>query len=297
MTDMVERLRRLESSDLDDAMALVEQAGWNQLRVDWDTFLALAPGGCFALEKGGEVVATSTAVTYPSAGEVGASVGWIGMVLVREDARCQGHGTRLFDTALRQLEQAGAEAALDATPAGRPLYEKRGFRVVGEVERWTGVLARSTPFTTAGRQLERADLDPLLRLDTLHFGADRSCLLGALLARPRARGHAVGPPGAPRGYVLSRSGRRFLHLGPLVASSTADGLALLESALARRGGERVGIDIRPQHREITRRLEELGLRPERALVRMARPEGTSPAGRAPGGDPRTTIAIAGPEWG
>lgn len=56
-------------------MRIKDAAGWNQTETDWLNVFRLAPQACFGLERDGEIVATTTAVSY------GRKLGWIGMVL------------------------------------------------------------------------------------------------------------------------------------------------------------------------------------------------------------------------
>ena len=64
---------------------------------------------------------------------------WIGNLLVPPGYRGRGHGSELFAHALEVLTLQGAEDIwLTASEQGRPLYEKRGFREIGAIERWQG---------------------------------------------------------------------------------------------------------------------------------------------------------------
>ena len=52
------------------------------------------------------------------------------MVLVDESMRQHGIGTALVEQAVEVLDRRGAETVrLDATPLGKPLYERLGFEV------------------------------------------------------------------------------------------------------------------------------------------------------------------------
>jgi GNAT superfamily N-acetyltransferase len=128
--DTVE-IELLSESHLPGALRLTEQSQWNQTGRDWRRLLQLRPRGCFGASLGGRLVGTVTTVTY------GTDLAWIGMMLVDPDFRRGGLGTRLMQTALEHLERIGVNSIkLDATPAGRPLYESMGFRPEGLIERW-----------------------------------------------------------------------------------------------------------------------------------------------------------------
>ena len=106
-------IRPMTPDDVPLGMRLKQQAGWNQLPADWLRLLALAPGGCFVAESGNRPVGTTCVTVFDR-------VGWISMVLVDEQARGRGIGTRLMQHALDHLGRRGVRTVrLDATPEGR----------------------------------------------------------------------------------------------------------------------------------------------------------------------------------
>ena len=106
-------LRSMRATDIDAGLRLCRVSGWNQVRRDWEQFLALSPDGCCVAEHEGHVVGTVATVRY------GTRFGWIGMVLVDPAVRGRGIGTRLLDHALALLSDMPL-VRLDATPAGTP---------------------------------------------------------------------------------------------------------------------------------------------------------------------------------
>jgi len=76
----------LGEDDLEAAMALSEEAGWNQVAADWLLMLRLGSG--FAVRDGGRVVATALALPYPPV------FGWVSMVLVHTPYRRRGLAAR-----------------------------------------------------------------------------------------------------------------------------------------------------------------------------------------------------------
>jgi hypothetical protein len=112
-------------------MALKEEAGWNQTEQDWLALLEFASGGCFGIEIGGSLVATITAVTYPS------GLAWIGMVLTARQFQRQGLASALMQHTLDYLSRKPVNwIKLDATSIGRALYERFGFEYECDIERW-----------------------------------------------------------------------------------------------------------------------------------------------------------------
>src|ERR1044072_1365700 len=124
-------IRLLSSGDIPAAMQLKEHAGWNQSSRDWRRLLEAEPEGCFAARLGDRLVATTTTTTY------GKTLAWIGMVLVDSQFRRLGIATSLMRRALDYLQEREIRTIkLDATPAGRTVYEGLGFVGEGLIERW-----------------------------------------------------------------------------------------------------------------------------------------------------------------
>jgi len=98
--------------------------------------------------------------------------GWIGNLIVPPYARDKGYGSLLFDRALQELIDAGATSVwLTASAQGRPIYEKRGFRTVGHINRWQGT-GRGDLRPESG-----AGLTTLLEHDKRSWWDDRSGLI------------------------------------------------------------------------------------------------------------------------
>jgi GNAT superfamily N-acetyltransferase len=123
------------------------------------------------------------ALVLKSAGRFGGLVtavahqrsGWIGNLLVPPELRGRGFGSRLFFAALDRLLAAGLTRVwLTASEQGRPLYEKSGFRIVDQLERWVRP-ARDEGFT--GPVPESATLDQLPPAERRVWGEERSELL------------------------------------------------------------------------------------------------------------------------
>src|SRR5882762_9850694 len=163
-------IQLLAETDIAAAMRLTELERWNQTERDWRRLLKLEPDGCFAAWLDGRLVATVTTTTY------GRELAWIGMLLVALEYRRHGIATQLMSAAMEYLRAAGiATVKLDATPAGRPVYEAMGFVSEGLIERWETV-AQIRP-ARGCRSLDAAMRAQMHALDRRAFGADRASLL------------------------------------------------------------------------------------------------------------------------
>ncbi len=278
-------VRLLHEADIPLVMRLKELARWNQTQTDLRRLLCLEPNGCFCATVDGCLVGTTTTTTY------GRELAWIGMVLVDPQYRHRGIATRLMRGALEYLSEIGVAAVkLDATPDGRPLYEKLGFRIESLIERWVGV-AQNAPAVDYST-LNSSERRELLVLDRLAFGADRSKLVEMLVE------DAYIPPAVTRepdgrleGYALARRGSDATYVGPLVATVAASPKALLDQLLSRLTGQRIYVDVNTKFGAGPQPLTARGLVKQRDLIRMSYGE-LSGAGSLP-----SVFAIAGPEFG
>ena len=274
----------LSDADIDDAFALSTGEGWNQTVADWKRLTQLEPTGCYAARDSGRLVATVTTITY------GSALAWIGMMMVHADYRRRGIGAALMQRALDHARDRRVDVVkLDATPAGRPLYESLGFTAEAELERWQGV-ARRLAEPDSG--LESDDRAAMSSLDASAYGADRSRLLGSLLR------DSVGSPlvaqsdgGRPVGYSLARRGRQAIYLGPIIATVGSAATELFHAMVERHVGAEVCLDHHVRSHLAASVLEARGLVRRRSLLRMRLGPQQSP------GTPPSFCASAGPELG
>jgi GNAT superfamily N-acetyltransferase len=278
----------LRHEDIEAAQALVVQAGWNQVREDWELFVQL--GSAFKVTAAGGAIA-ATAATLPCAG----GFGWISMVLVAQAHRRQGLATTLLAHCIEQLRRDGLVPVLDATPAGRTVYTPLGFQDGWPITRWRRAESQPAlmPVVAASvkaRPLRTEDWPRLLELDARAFGANRAPLLARLAQRSAAFACVAEREGRLLGYLLGRNGRLATQVGPVVTEDAAAAAALVAHALARIDGP-VLIDVVDRHSGFAGLLANAGFAVERGYTRM-----TLGAG-APFGDERLTVAIAGPELG
>jgi len=265
-------MRRLTDADLPRAAALSRLVGWNQVPRDWALFLAHGEGR--ALDDGQDALAATAAVIRH-----GADLAWISMVLVRPDLRRQGHATALMRWAVEAL--AGTRcAALDATPAGREVYRRLGFRDLWGFSRW------SLPVLQAGRarRLREDDWPAVLALDAAAFGAPREAMLRDFAGRSPG---FVLDGGA--GFALTRDGARGAQIGPVVARDDDTARDLIATARAALPGDAV-TDLPDARDGIAAWLASAGGTVQRPFTRMA-------LGADTPGDTTLIAAVAGPEFG
>ncbi len=248
-------VRLLRPTDLSVAVNLSTIAGWNQTEDDWRMLMDLAPQGCFGIDADGDLVATTTLLSY------GKQLAWIGMVLTKPEYRGRGFARTLVTHAMESADSKGIRIVkLDATEQGQRLYESVGFEAEGLVERWSR--PGTSNLRVAGREFSS---DQLLALDLAAFGADRSAMLEKLAKHSYVctRRNA---------YLFARAGRVTAYLGPCVASDPASAQALITSTLQARSSVSWSWDLLPHNRNAVALASELGFTRQRVLTRMGRGE-------------------------
>ena len=143
-------IREMTHADVDAAVALALAQGWRDRRRFYD--LVLRTPSCQPLVGTieGRVVATGLATAS-------GAVGWLGAVVVDEPMRGRGYGRAMTEELCRRLRDAGCGTlSLVATEAGRPLYERLGFRLVTHYhEMDADHLSRARPSRRPGRACGR----------------------------------------------------------------------------------------------------------------------------------------------
>jgi ribosomal protein S18 acetylase RimI-like enzyme len=280
-------IRPLGVADLDAVQQLSFEAGWNQVEADWRIFLEL--GHLYGVDGPAGAV-RATGATLP----LGREFGWISMIIVTAGARHRGLAAQLVLHGIEDLAAQGLVPGLDATPAGRDVYARLGFRDTWPITRLVrpgtgrvqGAVGDHAPELRAAGL---SDLDAVTALDHRAFGTERRAVIARLIERAPQLAVVGWTPGAA-GFLLGRFGHTATHLGPVVASEPAVALSMIDYAVARAPGPFVLdlVDLRPGLRAA---LEGRGFAPQRTFSRMLYRRAE------PFGDPNFAIAIAGPELG
>jgi GNAT superfamily N-acetyltransferase len=289
-------IRLLTADDLDSALTLSSTAGWNQRLADWRALVSLAPRGAFAAILEQRVVGTAIGIDY-------VGFGWIAMMLVDPAYRGRGLGRHLLEASMGSLAP-DRPIRLDATPMGRPLYQRYGFEDELTLNRYVTAgpvdLQRaraSAPPARGARALTAADFPAVAAHDADVFGGDRRRVLEwAAGAAPHYARIVTSDPG-PIHYCLGREGRLFDQIGPVVAADDRIARALVSAALAGAGDRPLVLDVFDREETFAAWLQSCGFRVQRPLFRMRRPAGepAAPIGGAVAG-PAHELAILGPEF-
>jgi len=268
------------------ALQIQEGEHWNQTVRDWKRLLQLNPAGCFGAFCAGKLIGTVTVITYQR------HLAWIGMMLVAPEYRGRGIGKRLMCTALDHCQHRRVRTVkLDATPAGRPLYESLGFTAECEIERWQGQAALPKARPSRQRRRNRNLHSTVCKLDDQAFYASRKRLLHSLLldccVTPALQMDDSGQ--ALLGYALARNGSRGCYLGPIIATEQGVAVGLFDSLLESLAKE-VFVDICVRNADFVASLIKRGFARQRSLTQMTLGQQSTPISNL-------VFAIAGPELG
>lgn len=265
-------LRPAVEADLGRLHALSVEAGWPHRVEDWRFLLRLGRGSVAA---DGDRAIGGCAAWWP----IGDQTASVGMVIVSPALQGQGLGGRLMERVVE--ETGGRNLRLNATEAGRRLYETTGFVAVGTLRQHQGI-ARPTAASPAGagrvRAMRADDRDAVAALDLAAAGSPRAELLQALAEAGTGHVHEAG--GRVTGYAFTRAFGRGTVLGPVVAGGDEAALALLDAAVAASSGRFLRADTPLAAGPFRDRLIASNLKEVAIALPMARGGGSLPSGPA-----------------
>jgi ribosomal protein S18 acetylase RimI-like enzyme len=252
-------------ADLHGVAPVYEAVGFRPDLVDDLGFLRSIGGTVFVARDGEEVVGVSSCMPF-------GATGWVGGVAVRPDHGRRGLGGALTRRAMDELERGGATGILlQATVAGRPLYERMGFQAEGEYAEFHGpAVAGEAP--DAVRAADVGEAGDVLALDGAATGEDRGRVIRALWPRG---GRVVRGDGGLLGYGLRQV---EASAGAVIATSRDAGEALLRTGLTGAPGADRRVAAPVAHEEVRQLLEGLGFEERTRTMRMHL--GTAPSWRA-----------------
>lgn len=258
---------RLGPDDLDDCVALARSRGWRPDPRKWRLFFDVS-------EVSGLRAPDGTLAGCVGLTRYGGDLAVVGMMLVSERFGRQGLGRRLMQ---HVLAAAGpATVFLYATPLGRPLYERLGFRTIATVTTSIGPFAG--PADGGSRPAADGDDTAIRALDAEAMGGDRAALLDGLLSLAGSL-RVVERDGAVAAYGAARTSGGQHVLGPLVARDLDAARALIADLAAPAEGP-VRVDIDERHGTLLAWAQSRGLAPADRTWLMVHGDRELPGDRA-----------------
>lgn len=228
------RIGDVAGVDIEQLHALSISVGWPHRAEDWQ-FLREVGKGVVATDDIGRIM--SSAMWFPQSPELAT----IGMVITSPRLQAQGAGLWLMESALADLK--GLNLRLNATRAAQRLYLSLGFKPDKKVFQRQGVVPDApveTSFTGELRALENDALVAVTALDAAAFGVARAGVVEKLSAH--SRGYGLFRDGALEAFALCRPFGRGYVVGPIVAASDADAIAVLAPHIRDHQGDFLRVD-------------------------------------------------------
>jgi GNAT superfamily N-acetyltransferase len=254
-------------------MALAVGRGWSPEKSKWAFLLEVAEAFGVDAPDGG----LAGAVVLARYGQHHASAG---MMLVAARFGRRGLGHALMS---RLLAEAGdVTVTLFATDAGKPLYEKLGFRIIRRSAAFVGTFRpERRGGRTGGGAVTRpfipADMAAILDIDKAAFGADRSHIVGRLPAFAE-RLRVLGTSAGITGYAAAWRNGPTVVVGPVVAPDRVSARLLIADLAAEVHGL-LRLDLDPDDPELPGWADARGLSPVSRTTVMARGDPNPPGHR------------------
>jgi GNAT superfamily N-acetyltransferase len=252
------RIRRLPVDHLESCVALSLDRGWSPDHDKWALLFDVAE--VYGAFVDGELVGTTVSTRFDD------DVVAVSMVLVATAHGGRGIGGALVEHAVE--EAGGVPMTLCATDAGRPLYEKRGFRVTGHVTEHVGAWRSAGPRTT--RFTTDDDVPAVLEIDAAVHAVDRTSVLARFASITQHR-RVAEVDGVITGYGSTWHDGETAIVGPVCAADEATARALIAD-LAEDSTGPVRLDVNHRHPALARWAVEHGLAARGTTAIMARGE-------------------------
>ncbi|WP_421902535.1 GNAT family N-acetyltransferase [Maridesulfovibrio sp.] len=207
-------IRTMTRDELDWAVDMAANEGWNPGLNDADAFYAQDPDGFLIGLLNGSPIGCISAVSY------GGVFGFIGFYIVAQPHRGKGYGMQLWRAAMDRMQ--GHVVGLDGVFEQQDNYQKSGFDFQYSNIRFEfrNTIHDSTPHLSS--ELAKADLNMLDELSSYEsklFPSERKTFLSKWLTLPDSAAIVSRSEGSINGYGVIRSCRSGSKIGPLFADN------------------------------------------------------------------------------
>ncbi|RUW53322.1 MULTISPECIES: GNAT family N-acetyltransferase [unclassified Mesorhizobium] len=246
------RVSGIEDVDLDRLHALSLSVNWPHRAEDWQ-FLRDVGEGFVVLDEIGRVLGSAMWFRH------GADFATVGMVITSPRLQTLGAAQwlmkRIFD------EVTGRDLRLNATRAAKRLYLSLDFQPEKTVYQCQGI-ARAPTMAGSGtrgdiRTLDAKDIHAVIALDAAGFGVRREALIEKLFAH--SVGYGLFKGDTLSAFALCRPFGRGHVVGPVVAESDADAVAIVQPHVAGHSGSFLRVDTHMKDGEFAAFLAHSGM--------------------------------------
>ena len=247
------RIGDIDGVELDRLHALSLSVGWPHRAEDWQ-FLRESGHGFVALDEIGRVLGSAMWFAH------GNGFATVGMVITSPRLQTLGAGQWLMKRVFDHV--GGRDLRLNATRAARRLYLSLDFQPEKTVYQCQGIARAQTmgrPADVLGevRTLDASDIPAAIELDTAAFGVRRAALIEKLFAH--STGYGLFKGDTLSAFALCRPFGRGHVVGPVVAESDADAVAIVQPHVADRSGSFLRVDTHVGNGEFAAFLSHSGM--------------------------------------
>lgn len=255
-------IRAMRRGEVDFAIELAGEEGWNPGLHDAEYFYRTDPGGFFIALQGNKPVGCISAVSYDG------GFGFIGLYIVVPEHRGHGLGAALWQHAMRHLKNQNI--GLDGVLQQQENYRKSGFRLAYRNIRYEGTkVPRRAAADDGVVPLDNIDIEQLVAYDSKFFGVPRKQFLEGWMRMPDSGAIAIVRERKLSGYGVIRRCRKGFKVGPLFADDEriAERL-LLELTSEVATGEPIFLDAPEVNPAAIRLVEQCGMNKVFETARM-----------------------------
>ncbi|MEP3047400.1 MAG: GNAT family N-acetyltransferase [Roseibium sp.] len=258
------KIRTMKIKDLQIALDMATDEGWNPGLDDCAAFYTADPTGYFVGELNGELINVISAVRY------GDDFGFIGLYICKPEYRCKGYGHLIWDHALGYL--GNRVLGLDAVKEQTASYAEHGFKPVYRNVRHAGVSMCNTPMDPRVSQLGQGVFPSINDYDGRFFPAQRTEFMKTWtdpMSETR-RGFVFAENGTVKGVGVLRQCQDGFKIGPLFADNPEIADTLFCALAGQVKGQTVILDTPEPNIAALLMAEKYELSPEFETFRMYR---------------------------
>ncbi|MDJ1014962.1 MAG: GNAT family N-acetyltransferase [Paracoccaceae bacterium] len=216
--------RHATLEELETILGWAAEEGWNPGWDDAAGFFAADPEGFFVAEIGGALAAAISVVNHTK------DFAFLGLYICRPEFRGRGIGNALWNHA---IEHAGDRTiGLDGVPDQQDNYRKSGFVLTGQTRRFEGEID-GVPDPRA-RVAAVGDIPGLSWREATRTGVAKDAFNAVWLAPTKTRRTWVLE--GTSAFLTARACRVGTKIGPMLAETLDDAVALIRHAVSETGG-------------------------------------------------------------
>ncbi|RVC83592.1 MAG: N-acetyltransferase [Mesorhizobium sp.] len=247
------RIGDIEGIELDRLHGHSLSVGWPHRAEDWQ-FLRESGRGFVALDEIGRVLGSAMWFAH------GTDFATVGMVITSPRLQTLGAGQWLMKRVFEKV--AGRDLRLNATRAARRLYLSLDFQPEKTVYQCQGIARAETMGRLAEtrgdiRTLGEGDIAAAITLDAAGFGVRRAALIAKLFAH--SAGYGLFKGGRLKAFALCRPFGRGHVVGPVVAESDVDAVAVVRPHVVDHSGSFLRIDTHMDNGDFAAFLSHSGM--------------------------------------